>query len=122
MRLDGIGDAVRTHLRGVGHGDLHAAVRTAVDEVRPGAEGVRERRVPHLGENGHDARDGRRLDVAGLVVAQRKEAAEMRVKLVRSVCAVRLEAPALADAAILEQADGAYVNREEHGCPFAVAA
>ena len=61
-----------------------------------------------------------------LVVAQCKEAAEMRVKLVRGVCAVRLEAPALADVAIFEQADGglgvAYVNREEHGCPFAVAA
>ena len=97
-----------------------------MDEVRLGAEGVRERRVPHLGEDGHDARDGRRLDTAELVIAQRKEAAEMRVKLVRGVRAVRLEAPTLADVAILEQADGglgvAYVNREEHGCPFAVAA
>ena len=97
-----------------------------MDEVRPGAEGVREGRVPHLGEDGHDAGNSRCLDTAEFVVAQRKEAAEMRVKLVRGVCAVRLEAPALADVAIFEQADGglgvAYVNREEHGCPFAVAA
>ena len=48
------------------------------------------------------------------------------MKLIRGVCAVRLESPALANVAVLEQTDGglgvAYVNREEHGCPFAVAA